>query len=825
MRNDGQLSGSQSRLQGIAKDGLPVGTILNGEQSVKNIILSASVIAGVLFAGYGHCASGQQEFDRTVLPIHPPKVALYTELNARNATPPARFEVKAPEGAPNVLLILIDDMGFGVSSAFGGPAHMPTLEGLAGSGVRYNRFHTTSLCAPTRAALLSGRNHHMNNMGSITEMATAFPGSTGVIPLNVSPISNILRLNGYSTAQFGKNHETAAWEVSPSGSTDRWPTRKGFDKFYGFFGGETNQWAPLIYDGMTPVEVPDDPNYNFMTDMTNKAIEWVNFQQALTPDKPFFLYFAPGATHAPHHVPEDWIAKYKGKFDQGWDEVREETLARQIALGVVPAGTQLAPKPPGIKDWDTLSADEKRLLARQMEVFAAFAEYADTEIGRVIESLREMGELDNTLIFYIAGDNGTSAEGGMSGVANEYTSINGVPESVEGMLEHYEDWGGPMTYPHMAIGWAIASDTPFSWAKQVAGDFGGTRNGMVVHWPDKFKGTGEVRSQFAHVIDIAPTILEATNIPEPKMVNGIKQVPIQGKTLIETFTDANASTGHTTQYFEMFGNRAIYHEGWLARVLHRAPWEREPSATLEEDTWQLYNTDNDFSLVNDLAAQEPKRLKKLQALFMKEASVNHALPLDDRSFERMNAEIAGRPDLMAGRTSLTLRGGMRDMGENAFINIKNKSHAITAEIEVPSGGGNGVILAQGGRFGGWTLYVKDGKPSYTYNYLDLERTTIAASKALPAGKASVRFEFSYDGGGLGKGGTGTLFVNGEQVNTGRIERTQPLVFSMDETADVGVDGATPVVENYGSADGQFTGRVNKVTIDLEETLPGKEAKF
>ncbi len=792
---------------------------------MKNIILAVSAVAGAILTGYGPAASAEQDLDRTVLPIHPPKVALYTELSARNATPPARFQVGAPEGAPNVLLIMIDDMGFGVSSTFGGPAQMPTLDGLAETGLRYNRFHSTAMCGPTRAALLSGRNHHMNNMGSITEMATAFPGNTGVIPLNISPISNVLRLNGYSTAQFGKNHETAAWEVSPSGATDRWPTRKGFDKFYGFFGGETNQWAPLVYDGMTPVELPDDPDYNFMTDMTNKAIEWVSFQQALTPDKPFFLYFVPGATHAPHHVPADWIAKYKGKFDQGWDKVREETLARQIALGVVPVGTQLAPKPPGVKDWDEHTADEKRLLARQMEVYAAFAEYADTEIGRLVESLREMGELDNTLVIYIAGDNGTSAEGGPLGVSNEYTSINGVPESLEAMLENYDDWGSPMTYPHMAIGWAIAGDTPFTWAKQVASDFGGTRNGMVIHWPEKFKNNGEVRSQFAHVIDIVPTILEAANIPEPTMVNGIPQVPIQGKSLVSTFVDADASTGHTTQYFELFGNRAIYHEGWLARTIHKTPWGREPITTLENDTWELFDTDTDFSLTNNLASAEPARLKELQALFMEEASVNHVLPIDDRSFERMNAEIAGRPDLMAGRTSLTLSDGMRDMGENAFINVKNKSHTITAEVDVPKNGGNGVILAQGGRFGGWSLYVKDGKPSYTYNFLNQERTTIAANRKLRAGKSTIKLDFDYDGGGAGMGATGTLFVNGDKVDTARIERTEALVFSMDETADVGVDGATPVVENYGSVDGRFSGKVIKVTIDLTEAPMAKEAKL
>jgi len=773
-----------------------------------------AALASAVFMSLATSASAQEPIDRTVLPIHEPKPPTYTELDARKAKAPARFEVKAPAGAPNILIVLIDDMGFGVPSTFGGPARMPTLDQLANDGLRYNNFHTTSLCAPTRTALLSGHNHHMNNMGSITETATAFPGYTGVTPQSLAPISNILRLNGYSTAQFGKNHETAAWEISPSGPTDRWPTRKGFDKFYGFFGGETNQWAPLVYDGMVPVEVPNDPNYNFMTDMTTKAIEWVSFQQALTPNKPFFIYFAPGATHAPHHVPKEWIAKYKGKFDQGWDKLREETLARQIKLGVVPASTKLAPKPADVKDWDTLSADEKRLFARQMETFAAFSEYADVEIGRLIDSLRKIGQLDNTLIFYVAGDNGASAEGGMEGAFNEYSSLNGIPESVQDMLKHYDAWGGPKTYPHFAVGWAIASNTPFSWAKQVASDFGGTRNGMVVHWPKRFKSRGEVRNQFSHVIDIVPTILEATGLPQPKVVNGVAQVPVQGTSLVYTFDNAKARDRHTTQYFEMAGNRALYKDGWLARVIHKTPWGRAPIVTLQNDVWQLYDTRKDFSLVNDLSKMNPAKLKELQREFMKVASENHVLPIDDRSFERLNPAIAGRPDLMAGRTSLTLRSGMRDLGENAFVNIKNKSKVITAHVDVLAGG-NGVILAQGGRFGGWSLYLKDGKPTYTYNYLGLQRTTIAAREALPAGKTNIRFEFAYDGGGMGKGGTGTLSVDGRQVATGRIERTQAFLFSLDETADVGVDGATPVVEDYGSLHGRFNGKIDRVTIDAK----------
>lgn len=774
-------------------------------------------VAGLMLSGLTPTAFAQKaSLDRTTLPIREPERSLYTELDARNVKPPPRFQVKAPDGAPNVLIILLDDMGFGVPSPFGGPAHMPTADQLAQEGLRYNNFHTTALCAPTRTALLSGRNHHVNNMGSITETATAFPGNTGQRPDNVAYISQILRLNGYSTAHFGKNHETAAWEVSPSGPTDRWPTRQGFDKFYGFFGGETNQWAPLIYDGLTPVELPTDPNYNFMTDMTDKAIAWAGFQQALTPDKPFFMYFAPGATHAPHHVPKEWIAKYRGRFDQGWDKLREETLARQIRLGVVPKGTRLAPKPSAVKDWSTLSPDEKRLAARQMEVFAAFAEYADFEIGRLIDSLRQQGELDNTLVFYVLGDNGTSAEGGPNGVFNELTSLNQVPETVEEMLKHYDDWGDPTTYPHMAYGWAIAGDTPFGWAKQVASDFGGTRNGMIVHWPRQFAQRGEVRSQFSHVIDIAPTILQAAGLPEPKVVDGISQQPMQGTSLLPTFADPKAATRHT-QYFEMLGNRAIYQDGWYARIVHSAPWAAKPFATLQDERWELYDTRVDFSLIHNVAAKYPDKVKELNDLFMREASANHALPLDDRRFERLNAGLVGRPDLMAGRTSLTLYDGMADMSENVFINVKNKSSSITADVDVPAGGGSGVILAQGGRFGGYSLYFKDGRPCYTYNYVGLKRTTIAAAQPLPAGKVTVRYEFAYDGGGAGMGGTGALFVNGAQVAQGRIDATTPFVFSLDESADVGSDRGTPVVEDYAANHGRFNGKILKVTVDIGDS--------
>jgi arylsulfatase len=653
-------------------------------------------------------------------------------------------------------------------------------------------------------------------------MATGFPGNTGQVPSTTAPLAEMLRLNGYATAAFGKWHETASWEISVSGPFDRWPMRQGFDKFYGFFGGETNQWAPLIYDGTTLVELPNDPTYHFMTDMTEKARAWIKHQKALTPDKPSFVYFAPGATHAPHHVPKEWIAKWKGKFDQGWDVLREQSLARQIALGVVPPGTKLAPKPPEIKDWDKLSADEKRLFTRQAEVFAAFAEYTDHEIGRMLQAFDEVGQADNTLVFYIAGDNGTSAEGGQNGMFSEMTYFNGVIEQVPDMLKKIDQWGGPETYPHMAAGWAVALDSPFAWTKQVPSDFGGTRNGMVVSWPKGIKAKNEIRTQFGHVIDVAPTILQAAGLPEPKSVNGVPQVPMAGKSLLASFDDPKAK-GRSTQYFEVAGNRAIYHDGWFARTIHKAPWEAKPRRPLQDNSaWQLYDTRTDFSLANDLAAQNPKKLAELQALFLKEATKYGVLPIDDRVFERLDAAAVGRPDLMGGRTSITLSEGMVGMMESVFPNVKNRSKTITAEIEVPAGGGNGTLIAQAGRFGGWSLYVKDGVPAYDYNFLGLERFTVASATKIAPGKHTVVFDFAYDGGGPGKGGKGTLLVDSQKVAEGRIERTQPGIFSADETADVGIDLGTPVVEAIGAeAKSRFTGRIPKLMVEVRAPAAAK----
>ncbi|MCE9589686.1 MAG: arylsulfatase [Planctomycetes bacterium] len=765
----------------------------------------------------GLCAYAAEPaaMDRTILPIAQPDYPHSTVLDARDAKVPPRFDIKAPAGAPNVLIVLVDDMGFGMPSAFGGPVRMPSADRLASKGLRYNQFHTTALCSPTRTALLSGRNHHTNNMGSITETATGFPGNTGQRPNNVAPLAEMLRLNGYSTAFFGKNHETAPWEVSVSGPTDRWPSRSGFDKFYGFFGGETDQWNPTLYDGMTRVPTPHYPGYNFMTDMADKAISWMKFQKALTPDKPFFIYFAPGATHAPHHVPREWIEKYKGRFDGGWDKLREETLARQIALGVVPAGTKLAAKPKDIKDWDQLTADEKKLFARQMEVYAGFGEYCDHEIGRLFDAIAETGQLDNTLIIYILGDNGTSAEGGMFGMFCEMTFFNNVQETVQDMLRHYDEWGGPSTYPHMAAGWAVAGDTPFMWTKQIPSNYGGTRNGMIISWPKGIKAANQVRSQWHHVIDVAPTVLEAAKLPEPKSVNGTVQTPIEGVSMVYSFDKPGAASTHTTQYFEIFGNRAIYHDGWFAGTIHRAPWEKVSRRKLQDDVWELYDTRADFSLSNDLAATNPAKLKELQSLFIKDATKYRVLPIDDRLLERLVPATAGRPDLMGERASLTLSEGMDSMSENVFINVKNRSLSLTADVEIPEGGANGVILAQGGRFGGWSLYLKDGKPTYCYNFLGLEEFKVSAPRPLAAGKATIRLNFDYDGGGVGKGGTATLLVNNEKVASGRIGRTQMAIFSADETAGVGLDDATPVTTDYKERDNAFTGKIIKVTVDVK----------
>jgi arylsulfatase len=774
-------------------------------------------LAAMLFAV--SCARKEAEttaadgaLDRTVLPIHEPAPATITDLDARDATAPPRWEVKAPDGAPNVVIVLIDDIGFGASSSFGGPIAMPTLERMASEGLRYNRFHTTALCSPTRVALLTGRNHHINNAGAIMEVATGFPGNTGIRPQSVTPLAEILRQNGYSTAAFGKYHETPPWEVSVSGPYDRWPTGSGFDKFYGFIGGETNQWAPAIFDGVTRVEHEPSANYHFTTDMTDQAIQWVSAQQALTPDKPFYMYFATGATHAPHHAPKEWIEKYKGQFSGGWDKLREETYARQKEMGVIPADAKLTPRPAEIPAWDDMSDVQKRLFERQMETFAGFASHTDHEVGRLVAQLEAIGELDNTIFFYIVGDNGSSAEGGPEGAYNEIMALNGIIGKAEQMLDHMDDWGGPTTFPHYAIGWAWATNSPFQWTKQVASHFGGTRNGMVLHWPERIKASGEIRSQFHHVIDVAPTVLEAATLPEPKMVKGVEQYPMDGVSMLYTADDAKAADRRKTQYFEMFANRAIYHEGWVAATRHSIPWLLAKNPPLADDVWELYNVNEDFSEANNLAASNPEKLKELQDLFMKEAERNHVLPLDDRRAERFNPAIAGRPDLLGGRRTLTVYEGMTGMLENAFINIKSVRHSVTAEIVVPNTKTEGVIIAQAGYFGGWALYMKGGRVHHEYNFFGIEHTNVGAKAALAPGKHTIVYEFTPDEAKPGTGGKSILSVDGQKVAEGHIPKTVPFIFSADEGTDVGMDGETPVSADYGQSGNAFTGKIVKVTV-------------
>jgi arylsulfatase len=760
--------------------------------------------------------------DREVLPIpdRPYDGPVYEDAK----DPKAKFApiepLRPPAGAPNVLIVLIDDAGFGSSSAFGGPCHTPTAERLAGAGLKFNRFHTTALCSPTRAALLSGRNHHSVGMGGITEIATSAPGYNSIRPNTCAPLAETLKLNGYATAQFGKCHEVPVWETSPMGPFDSWPSGGGgFEYFYGFIGGETNQYYPAIYEGTTPIEPDRSPEegYHFTEDMTDKAITWIRQQNALMGDKPFFAYFAPGATHAPHHVPEEWSAKYKGKFDQGWDALREETLARQKELGVVPLEAQLTARPDEIPAWDDIPNDLRPVLSRQMEVYAGFLEHTDHHVGRIVDALEDIGILEDTLVYYIIGDNGASAEGTPNGCFNELVVLNGAAglETTEFMVSKIEQFGTPEAYNHYAVGWAHAMDTPYQWTKQVASHWGGTRNGTIVHWPKGIKSNGEVRSQFHHVIDVAPTVLETAGLPEPKSVHGVEQRPIEGVSMRYAFDDAGAAERRETQYFEMFCNRGIYDQGWTAVTRHSTPWVLEELPPFEDDTWELYDTNTDWSQAHDLAAEMPEKLEELKALFMEEARKYNVLPLDDRRVERFNSDIAGRPVLITGRSQL-LFGGMGRLTESAVINVKNKSHSVTAELEVTDRGAEGVIVAQGGAFAGWSLYVKGGKPKYCYNLFGVQRFHVEGDTEIPSGTHQVRMEFAYDGGGLGKGGTVALFVDGAKTGEGRVEGTVPLIFSADETCDVGSDTASPVSDDYTSETSRFTGKVEWVQIDIDD---------
>ena len=684
--------------------------------------------------------------------------------------------LRPPSGAPNVLIVLIDDVGFGASSAFGGVIDTPNAERLAASGLKYNRFHTTALCSPTRAALLSGRNHHTVGMGGITEIATAAPGYDSRRPNTCAPLAEILKLNGYSTAQFGKCHEIPVWETSPMGPFDNWPTGSGFEYFYGFIGGEAHQYYPALYEGTTPVEpdrTPED-GYHLMGDMTDKAINWVRQQKSLMPDKPFFAYFAPGATHAPHHVPKEWIDKYAGKFDDGWDALREQIFARQKEMGVIPPDARLTPRPEQITAWGEMPEELKPVLRRQMEVYAAFLEFTDHHVGRLFDALDDLGVYEDTLVYYIIGDNGASAEGTMNGTFNEMINFNGAAalETPEFLLAHLEDFGAPDSYSHYAVGWAHAMDTPYQWTKQVASHFGGTRNGAIVHWPHGFEARGMVRTQFAHVIDVAATVLDAAGLAEPTFVHGVQQTPMQGVSMRYSFDEGDAAERHETQYFEMFGNRGIYHKGWTAVTRHKTPWllVGEKAPAFDDDVWELYDTGVDWTQFEDVSHQHPEKLHELQRLFLIEATRNNVLPLDDRVAERLSPEVSGRPTLIKGNRQ-RLFSGMGRLSESSVVSIKNKSHAVTAEIVVPEGGAQGVIIAQGGSIGGWSLYMKDGKLRYCYNLFGIQRFYVDAERTLAAGTQQVRMEFAYDGPGLGKGGTVGLFVDGENESVQRHDRS------------------------------------------------------
>jgi arylsulfatase A-like enzyme len=757
---------------------------------------------------------------RTVLPVPDITPAGLTTYDAKDpsASFPPIEPLRPPERAPNVLIVLIDDVGFGASSAFGGPVSTPNAERLAAKGLKYNRFHTTALCSPTRAALLSGRNHHTVGMGGITEIATSAPGYNSVRPNTCAPLAETLKLNGYSTAQFGKCHEVPVWETSPMGPFQNWPTGSGFEYFYGFIGGEAHQYYPAIYEGTIPVEPEKTPEegYHFMSDMTDKAIKWIRQQKALMPDKPFFAYFAPGATHAPHHVTPEWSDKYKGAFDDGWDALRERTFARQKELGVIPADAELTARHEEIPAWDDMPEKLKPVLRRQMEIYAGFLEFTDHHVGRLLDAVEDLGALDNTLVYYIIGDNGASAEGTLNGTYNEMINFNGAAalETPEFMIERLDDFGGPDSYNHYAVGWAHAMCAPYQWTKQVASHWGGTRNGTIVSWPKGIKSRGEVRSQFAHVIDFAPTVLEAAGLPEPTFVNGVQQKPYEGVSMAYAFDDADADERHTTQYFEMFCNRGIYHEGWTAVTRHGIPWVMvgDEKPAFDDDVWELYDTTTDWTQANDLAANQPDKLAELQRLFLIEASKYNVLPLDDRVAERLLPDLAGRPRLVQGNRQL-LYGGMGRLTESSVVSIKNKSHAVTAEVEVPEGGAEGVIVAQGGSIGGWSLYLKDGKPRYCYNLLGIQRFYVDSGTEVPAGTHQVRMEFDYDGPGLGKGGTVTLYLDGVEIGQGEVAGTAAMIFSADDTCDVGVENGALVAEDY-PVPNAFTGEINWVEIDV-----------
>jgi arylsulfatase A-like enzyme len=760
---------------------------------------------------------------RSILPI-PNQVwhglTTYDAKDPDTHFPPIR-ELRPPEGAPNILIVLLDDVGFGASSAFGGPCETPNFEKLAKNGLRYNRFHTTALCAPTRSALLTGRNHHSVGMGTVTEIATAAPGACSLRPNSKAPLAETLRLNGYSTSQYGKCHEVPVFQNSPVGPFDMWPTGSGMEYFYGFIAGEDDQWYPSLYEGTTPIEVDKTPEqgYHLTEDLADHAINWLHTQQSIAPDKPFFMYFAPGATHAPHHVPKDWIDKYKGKFAHGWDKQREITFAKQKAMGVIPADADLTKRHDEIPAWDDMPAILKPVLERQMETYAGFMSHTDYHVGRIIDTIEELGILDSTLIYCIIGDNGASAEGTIKGTLNEMIVFNGmgdILETPEYLAARVDKWGGPESFCHYAVGWAWAMDTPYQWTKQVASHWGGTRNGTIVHWPKGIQEKGGQRFQFSHVIDVAPTILEAAGIPEPIQVHGVTQSPYEGTSMIYSFNDASAPERHEVQYFEMFGNRGVYYKGWSGVTKHRTPWKLGAGVKtipFDDDVWELYDGSQDYTQAHDLSQEMPDMLHKLQRVFIIEATKYNVLPLDDRGVERFNAELVGRPQTIKGKKQI-FYPGMKRLSEASVLNTHNKSYQVTAQVVIPTKGGQGTIIAQGGAGGGWGLMLEKGALRFAYNLLGVNVFVIDADQPLAEGEHQVRAEFAYAGPGLAKGGTVTLYYDGEKAGEGKIAVTQPMIFSATEGADIGRELGTCVLPKAKTAASVFNGKIKWVELGV-----------
>ena len=765
--------------------------------------------------------SATTTLDGRYVPNPPSPFGGVINLDATNSQPYWPPTVVPPKGAPNVLLIITDDVGFGAPSTFGGLIPTPALDRIAAAGLRYTQFHSTALCSPTRAALITGRNHHSVGFGVITEISTGYPGYNSVITKDKVTIGTILKDNGYATSWFGKNHNTPSFQASQAGPFDQWPIGMGFDYFYGFMGGETNQWQPgNLVRNTTPIHpYVGKPGWNLITAMADDAIDYVNQLNELAPEKPFFLYYAPGGTHAPHHPTPEWIAKFKGKFDMGWNAARDQIFANQKRLGVIPQDAKLTPWPDDLlKKWDDLPADEKKLYARQMEVYAAYLAYTDHEIGRVVQAIEDMGKLDNTLIIYISGDNGSSAEGTPNGTPNEMTTFNGIDVPVADQLKFYDVWGSDQTYPHMAVGWTWAMDTPFKWTKQIASHFGGTRQGVAISWPNRIKDAGGIRNQFHHVIDIVPTILEATGVTAPLQLNGIAQKPIEGVSMAYTFDKASAGapSKRTTQYFEMFGMRALYHEGWIASTTpYRAPWkitDPTPKDIVNGVKWELYNVAKDWTQFDDVAAANPAKLKELQDLFWVEAQKYQVLPLDASGFTRVSAQ---RPSVTAGRNEFIYTRPVTGILPGNEPNILDKSYVVTAEVTVPADGGNGMLVTDGGRFGGYGLYILKGKPVLLYNLLNLTRFRWEGAQALTPGKHVIAFDFKYDGPGFAKGGTGVLSVDGKEVARRKVPNTVPFAFGVDESFDVGSDTGTSVEDKDYQPPFAFNGALNKLTIKLE----------